>query len=180
MVRKTAAAVFLILVGVISQSISLSAGELSKIFPAESIKRGCALEFKQEPYPIAMNELGTQPYNIVTNWFCGDSKSSEIDRYNAEGGSPQIITVLFWRKDSFVVLVKWSISSQAADFQGDFYKVYIYKYNHDGDGPPFIKQEKVMNKFGQGWDGMKKGAVVAYPYKNASSIRRRLRQLDGR
>ncbi len=88
------------------------------------------------------------------------------------------MTFFFWGKDSFVVLVKWSINSQAADFQGDFYKVYVYKYNNDGDAPPFIRQEKIMNKFGQGWDGTRKGAAVVYPYKNASSIRRRLRQLE--
>jgi hypothetical protein len=178
MVGKIASVILLIFVGVFSQSVACASGEAPKRIPAESIKHGCALEFRQEQYSTETNSLGTQPNNIGVNWVCGDSRSSKIDRYNVEGGSPKIMTVFFWREDGFVVLVRWSIDSQAADFKGDFYKVYVYKYHPGGGIPPFIRQEKVMNEFGQGWDGVWKGATVAYPYKDASSIRRRLGQME--
>ncbi|MEZ0604699.1 hypothetical protein ACAX43_21440 [Paraburkholderia sp. IW21] len=147
------------------------------VIPADQIKEGCTVEFISERPTNETNAPGSQPHEIAVKWICKGVATATIDRYQVEGGSPQIITTLFLKRKIFVALAKWPVTSHASDFQGDFYKVYIYKYNRESNTHPFIRDDKMMDKFGLGWDGVKDGITVTYPFKDAALIRSRLNQL---
>ncbi|CAB3766709.1 hypothetical protein [Paraburkholderia humisilvae] len=144
---------------------------------AWQIKDGCYIKFMKDEYP-AERGLSYPLYDILVKWNCENGEFATIDRYDVEGASPEIVTVLFWKKRSLAVLVKWSINSHAADFQGDFYKVYVYRYVPSKAGNQFRKEESIMKKFGEGWDGEWVGKnAVRYDFKDAASIKKRLNEL---
>jgi hypothetical protein len=113
-------------------------------------------------------------------WKCEDGTTVPIDRYEVEGGSREVATVLFWKRKRVVTLVKWSVNSRASDFQGNFYKIYIYKFNDvkEAHPQPFVREDVIMKKFGSGWDGVMDGVVIKYPFKDAASIRKRLKKIN--
>src|SRR5262249_19663597 len=110
-------------------------------------------------------------------WKCINGDREVIDQYSVEGGSPEVVTVLFWKGRSLLVLVKWMTNSHASDFQGDFYKLYIYGFSKNASHNKFTPNETLMSEFGEGWDGVRNGVVVKYEFKDATSIRRKLREL---
>lgn len=178
MVRKPLVLFVFIFSEILFPSIAISYGRPSDIISAESIKHGCKLEFHEEKN-IEINALGAPPHDIVMKWACGYGKPAvPIDRYEVEGGSPEVITTIFWRVDNIVTLVKWSVKSRASDFQGDFYKVYVYKFNPGNEFQPFNRMEKIMSRFGSGWNGTRNGVAVTYPFKDAASIRSRLGKIS--
>lgn len=76
------------------------------------------------------------------------------------------------------MLVKWSVNSQASEYVGDYYKVFAYRYEREGGGGKFKKNETIMKNFPAGFDGRSKNGLRAtYPFKNAASIRKRLQTL---
>ncbi|CAB3762931.1 hypothetical protein [Paraburkholderia humisilvae] len=145
---------------------------------ASQIKEGCYITFLEEDYAREQGDPSRPYYDALMKWSCKNGETTIIDRYDVEGASPEIVTVLFWKKRSLAVLVKWSINSHAADFQGDFYKVYVYRYVPSKAGNQFRKEEGVMKKFGEGWDGEWVGKnAVRYDFKDAASIKKRLNEL---
>jgi hypothetical protein len=144
---------------------------------AYQIRHGCDLSFDKKFYPNDTHALGTPPHDTIMNWVCQGNNAVEIDRYEVEGTSPRIATVFFWKNKGLIVLVKWTINSRASDFQGEFYKIYVYKYDGVSHSSPFMRQDKIMSEFGPGWDGLKDGFTVTYQFKDAASIRTKLSQL---
>ncbi|WP_089160972.1 hypothetical protein [Caballeronia sordidicola] len=143
--------------------------------PAEQIQEGCNLEFYI--LPDENPALGRPDHSIDLRWVCGDQPQRVIDNYEIEGGSPDIVTVFYRKRHDAIVLVKWSTNSQAADVQGDYYKIYVYRYARNNPAQPFRPQRDVMKKLGEGWDGTVDGKSVHYPYKDALSIRKALNRL---
>jgi hypothetical protein len=76
------------------------------------------------------------------------------------------------------VLVKWSINSQAADYGGDFYKVFMYKATKISGKDDFEMDAAAMERLSAGWDCQAKdGKAIMYPFKDAASIRKRLQAI---
>ncbi len=109
---------------------------------ATQVKEGCGIKFLRDEYPEESNGLSYPLYDVLMKWDCASGESALIDRYDIEGISPEIVTVLFWRKRSIAVLVKWAVNSHAADFQGDFYRVYVYRYEPSKSGAGFKKEKE--------------------------------------
>lgn len=87
--------------------------------------------------------------------------------------------MLYWGQHHIVVLVKWSINSQAADYSGDFYKVFIYKSTKTSGKDDFERDVTAMKRLPAGWDGQAKdGKTIVYPFKDAASIRKRLQAIN--
>ena len=76
-----------------------------------------------------------------------------------------------------MILVKWSTNSQASDFQGDYYKVYVYDYKKTQIERPFASRDDIDKRFGEGWDGILNGKKIVYQYKDAKGIRSRLKKI---
>lgn len=140
---------------------------------ADGIAPGCRLligNYGHEPMDI-------KKYNVSINWQCANSKPYVIDSYAAESAGPQIVTVFYTKKRDVIVLVKWpdvdSKSSAAAH-----YKVFSYRYVGDISDTPFIRLDRLVERFGDGYDGIVNGKHVEYPFKNAASIRKRLAELE--
>jgi hypothetical protein len=143
---------------------------------ADQIKRGCVLAFEKTVLPDPEDPLSTPPYSLALNWLCQGEAPIAVDRYDIEGGNPQIVTVFFRKKSGVVVLVKWSINSHSSDFVGDIYKIYVYKFVSNAEHP-LVKDRDVMVKLFEGWDGFRNGHSVSYPFKDAASIRKELARL---
>lgn len=143
-----------------------------KEISADVIRSGCSVLFSTHPHPYLDDPLSSAPIDVIASWRCLDGENLPIDKYEINGVSPEIVTVFFWRDSSIVVLVRWSINSLAADYVGNYYKVFIYKYLKDNH--QFVVGDEAMKGFPAGWDGRTKSGVrVRYPFKDAASIKRR-------
>jgi hypothetical protein len=146
--------------------------------PADVIQAGCSVTFvrkyEQRPGPT----LGVPPFSLSAIWYCEDGVHSPLDEYEINGANPEVVTVLYWRRRDIVVLIKWSINSRAADYSGDYYKVFIYRGEKRSDGYGFSRDDRAMAVFGKGIDGVdRNGVEVHYAYKDAASIRKKLRTI---
>lgn len=145
--------------------------------PAEQIEKGCNLDFYAVNSADEALEIGRPDYSVDVRWACDGKPVILVDNYEVEGGSPEIVTVFYRKRQDIVVLVKWTMNSQASDIQGDYYKIYIYKRTPGNLDKPFSRQNDVMKELGEGWNGTKDGKPVRYPFKDASSIRKALSRL---
>lgn len=114
-------------------------------------------------------------YAIDLMWNCNGRPLKLIDQYGVNGGSPEIVTLFFRKKRRLVVLVRWTIDSHAADFQGDIYEVHVYAYDKDNT---FVDQKTINARFGNGLDGAINGRNVYFKFKNAALIRKKLDLID--
>jgi hypothetical protein len=155
---------------------AFSSEKLPDVISAESIRPGCSIYFVKRFYSDSDDPLSVPPYDLVSTWKCQGVGQSRIDTYEINGGSPEVVTVTYWKRRAIVVLVKWSINSRASDYVGDYYKVYVYKRMKEATGKErFVRDEAIMNKFPEGWGGnTQSGTAVRYPFKDAASIKRRL------
>ncbi|MFM0550058.1 hypothetical protein P0D69_03660 [Paraburkholderia sediminicola] len=144
---------------------------------SNQIRAGCNILFKKSIYEDSHDPLSDPLYSVDLEWTCDSEPPIIVDRYDVEGSSPEVVTVFFRRKRRIVVLVKWSINSQASDFVGDFYTIYVYRFDPKRPKYPFIRQDEIMDKLGSGWDGVKDGRPVKYPLKDAASIVKALTRL---
>ncbi len=168
----------LVVVVLFFSSLANAYSDLPGSMYAWQIKTGCDINFIKEEYLREPGETSNPLYDVLMKWDCKNSGSVLIDTYYVEGISPEIITVLFWKKRSIAVLVKWAVHSHASDFYGDFYRVYVYRYVPSKSGAEFRKEESVMKNFGEGWDGEWNGVPVQYRFKDAASIRKRLGEIN--
>ena len=148
------------------------------VISAESIRPGCSIAFAKRFHPNPDDPLSVPPYDVVLTWKCPGVRQSQIDTYERNGGSPEVVTVTYWKHRAIVVLVKWSINSRASEYVGDYYKVYVYKRIKEAGNERFVRDEAIMNKFPEGWDGnAQSGSPVRYPFKDAASIKKRLAEM---
>jgi len=158
---------------------SHAASQFQKEFSADAIRLDCSVSFFKQFHTIRDDPLSTSPFDVSVQWHCRDGEATTIDKYEINGSSPEVVTFFYWQGHSIVVLVKWSVNSQASDYVGDYYKIFSYRYEYIGLGRQFIKNETIMKSFPPGVDGhSRSGARIVYPFKDAISIRKRLRILD--
>ncbi|WP_322014094.1 hypothetical protein [Paraburkholderia sp. J12] len=155
-----------------------SADEFPASLSADVIRPGCSIFFSKEFHPVQDDPLSTPLFSIVESWKCRDGEDLPIDKYGINGSSPDIVTVFYWGRHDIVVLIKWEVNSQAADYSGDYYKLFAYTYSNKFGSPKFVRDNELMKYFPAGFDGVKKnGASITYPFKDASSIRKKLRSV---
>lgn len=145
---------------------------------AAQIRAGCSILLSKAFHPAVDDPLSVPPYDVVATWFCEGGEYSRIDTYERNGGSPEVVTVTYWKGRDIAVLIKWSINSQASDYVGDYYKVFLYRGVSRAGQQTFVKDEAAMGKFPAGWDGYtRSGSPVHYPFKSAGAIKKRLRAI---
>ncbi len=158
---------------------SHAAHQSQEEFSADAIRLGCTVSFPKQFHAISDDPLSTPLFDVSVEWHCRDGETAIIDKYEIDGSSPEISTFFYWQGHSMVVLVKWSVNSQASDYVGDYYKVFSYRYERVGAEGRFVKNETIMKNFPAGLDGRSKnGLRIIYPFKNAASIRKRLQRLN--
>jgi hypothetical protein len=150
-------------------------GSILHKIPAEQMEEGCDLEFRA--LPDGEPAIGQSNHSVNLRWMCESQIPRVIDNYEIEGSSPDIVTVFYRRRQDVIVLVKWSTNSWASDVQGDYYKIYVYRYTQKNPSKPFMPQLDIMRKLGEGWGSMIGKKQVHYPYKDAASIRSALDKL---
>jgi hypothetical protein len=150
---------------------------LSSTISATQLSAGCKIYFQKNIKHSDNDSLSSAGFDILSKWMCIGSHEMTIDQYEINGSSPVILTVLFWKHQKAVILVRWSTNSRASDFQGDYYKVYIYDYEKTNDKKPFTRRNDIDEKFGEGWDGILAGRKIVYQYKDAAKIRSRLEKI---
>ena len=147
-------------------------------FSVDAIRLGCSVSFSKQFHAIPEDPLSNPPFDISVDWHCRDGEAITIDKYEINGSSPEVETLFYWQGRNIVMLVKWSVNSQASEYVGDYYKVFAYRYEREGGGGKFKKNETIMKNFPAGFDGRSKNGLRAtYPFKNAASIRKRLQTL---
>jgi hypothetical protein len=145
---------------------------------ADAIRVGCSLSFSKQFHSVQDDPLSAAPFDLLATWHCDDGEKSVIDKYEINGASPEVATVFYWKRRYIVVLVKWSINSRAADYNGDFYKVFIYKSTKIPGKYGFVIDAAAMERLPPGLDGQSKnGKAIVYPFKDAASIRKKLRAI---
>lgn len=177
MVKKGLLFKFLICVATTCSMSGWCAESMLQQLSAEQLEKGCNLDFYAVNLANDSPAIGRPDYSIDMRWACTGKSTKIVDTYEVEGGSPQIVTVFYRNRKDVVVLVKWSTNSQASDIQGDYYKIYVYRLALGNLGKPFLRQEDVMRKLGEGWDGEMNGKLIHYPLKDAASIRKALNRL---
>jgi hypothetical protein len=177
MVKRQTIARFFLYLALIWPTLGWSDEYILQKIPADQLEKGCFVDFYAIDAPGEQPAIGRSNYSIYLRWSCNGKPARPIDTYEIEGGSPEIVTVLFRKKKDTVVLVKWTTTSPSADFQGDFYKIYVYRYTPENSNKPLKRQENAMSKLGDGWEGTMNGREVHYPFKDAYSIRRELNRL---
>lgn len=150
-------------------------GEIS----AGVIKHGCSVQLSTQTHTDLDDPLSSAPFDVLASWRCLDGENLFIDKYEINGANPEILTVFFWQNNNIIVLVKWSINSLAADYSGDYYRVFIYGYTKNEHGSIISKNEEAMKEFPAGWDGRNKnGTRLRYHFKDAASIQEKLSKLE--
>jgi hypothetical protein len=139
---------------------------------ANQIEKGCNLDLHaiEDERPA----IGRPDRALDLKWVCAGRSVKVIDRYEIEGGSPDVVTVLYRKNRDIIVLVKWGLRSLAADVQGDYYKIYVYRHAPENLIKPFSLRRDIMKKLGEGLDGAVNGRPVYFPCKDAASIRKAL------
>ncbi|SIO05703.1 hypothetical protein [Paraburkholderia phenazinium] len=168
---------FLICIACISPPVYATEG--SPIAMSAGASRvGCSVLFSKQFHPVEGDPLSVVPFDLLATWQCDDGEKSVLDKYEINGASPEVATVFYWGWCRIVVLVKWSINSQVADYNGDFYKIFVYKSTKTSCKDDFERDVAAMKSLPAGWDGQAKdGKVVVYPFKDADSIRKRLQMI---
>ncbi|WP_157025142.1 hypothetical protein [Paraburkholderia heleia] len=147
--------------------------------PADAIRGGCSISFSKKFHPVQGDFLSTPPFSILSSWKCRDGEELSIDKYEINGSSPDLITVFYWERRNIVTLVKWRVNSEISDYSGDYYRVFAYIYSTKFGSPKFIRDDDLMKHFPAGFDGFTKdGEPVIYPFKDAASIRKKLRSIN--
>ncbi|WP_414444191.1 hypothetical protein [Burkholderia sp. 22PA0106] len=148
---------------------------------ADAIREGCSISFKKIHHPIPNDLLSNPPFSISAQWNCKDGEHLFIDKYDINGSSPQIASVFYWKSRDVFVLVKWEINSRASDYSGSYYEIFSYEYAPNSNPRTLTRNGGLEKYFPPGFDGTaKNGTPVVYPFKNAASIRKKLRRLDAR
>ncbi|MCP2086124.1 UNVERIFIED_ORG: hypothetical protein J2Y81_002141 [Paraburkholderia sediminicola] len=164
--------ILIILVGLCRSAFS----EPVQLVSAKQLQVGCAIGLtKVVPKSVDVN-VNSDIFDIAMTWQCGSEPPVAIDKFEAEGSGPEIVTV-FYRKNQIVVLARWLSKSSAADFQGYFYQVTAYDLNRNSKNISFTKRNDITDAFGDGYDGVMDGKKVTFPYTNAQLVRRRLSEL---
>ncbi|WP_146122037.1 hypothetical protein [Burkholderia multivorans] len=176
MVKKIIYAATIIIGIIFSSASALAENESPDKISANPVENGCDLIFSKELRPLQNDPLSTPPYDVAVQWSCRDGQVVNVDKYAINGSSPTVVTVLFWRKRYVVVLVKWATNSSAADYVGDYYETFVYKHRKVNGAVSLAKDDSISKLFPPGWDGYaKNGKRIAYPYKDAASIRKLLK-----
>lgn len=143
---------------------------------AKQIRRGCSVVVHKEYPPGVDPNINSASFDLQLLWNCDGAPTVKIGTIEAEGGGPEIVTV-FYRPSEVVVLARWRSISPSADFQDDFYQVSAFRLEEAGKQPMFRALPAFTKAFGDGYDGVLDGRRVTFPYKNAESVRARLRAL---
>lgn len=168
---------FMICIACISFPV-YAAEESAIAVSADAIRVGCSVSFSKQFHPVQVDPLSTARFDLLATWQCNDDEKLVIDEYEINGASPEVATVFYWGRHYIVVLVKWPTNSLAADYLGDFYKVFTYKYTRVSRKDNFEMDAAAMKRLPAGWDGhAKDGKVVVYQFKEAASIRKRLQAI---
>jgi len=166
-----------IVAGIILLMLSKSpfAAEISDTsIDGSAIRPSCAVVFEREYQHQSVGSLGATPFFVLPIWTC-DDRSVLIDRYDINGASAEVVEGLLLKNQALIVLVRWAISSRAADFSGHFYRVFIYRHISFDGAEAFIRDCSGMGAFPEGWDGVwKNGKSAVFQYKDANSIVRKL------
>ncbi|WP_150563749.1 hypothetical protein [Pandoraea cepalis] len=145
--------------------------------PADAIRSGCSVLISRDYQSDPNDSLSTQIYSLLISWQCDDGENSTIGTFPVEGASPEIVTIFYWDNENIISLVKWPMSSQAADYSGNYYKIYAYTYNNHKFPRRFFENTKIERNFPPGFDGLSRdGTVINYPFKDIKSIKRKLRE----
>lgn len=155
-----------------------SRDELPASLPADVIRAGCSIFFSKDFHPIQDDPLSNPPFSIVNSWRCRDGENLPIDKYEINGSSPDVVTVFYWRRRDILVLVRWQVNSEAADYAGNYYELFAYTHSDKFGSPKFTRDNGIMKYFPPGFDGVdKNGVPVIYPFKDVPSIRKKLRSV---
>ena len=151
------------------QPALVRAGEKSPdALSASDIQPGCNLKVVRYGYEPS----NIRKYGLSLNWQGEDSKPSVVDSYAADNVSPEVVTVFYTKKRDAIVLIKWQ--DQTQDSVATRYKVFAYRYVGDISDTPFVRLDRLSERFGEGFDGIVNGKQTEYPFKTAADIRKRL------
>ncbi|MDN7604996.1 hypothetical protein [Burkholderia gladioli] len=143
---------------------------------ARQVRPGCSVVVHKE-YPSGVDpNINSAAFDQQLRWKCDGAPTVKIGTIEAQGSGPEIVTV-FYRPNEILVLARWRSDAASADFHGDFYQVSAFRLEEVGKQARFKAVLAVTKAFGDGYDGLLDGRRVTFPYKNAASIRTRLRAL---
>ena len=107
----------------------------------------------------------------------GNVKTTRLETIQPQGRAAEIATVFILDADGdqrseLFLVAKWPISHSAIRTEGTYYKVYIYRMSVGSvDGAGFVRASELEELFGSGFDGVREGEPVSFPYKDYQSIR---------
>ena len=104
-----------------------------------------------------------------------------IAEFNQDGPAyPELVSAFKNKvggKQVLFAIVKWRYYLSGIDTEGDYYEVHAFEAQKNEGGEIVFSENKEMSDFfGSGFDGKQEGKMVHFRFKDASSIRKSLRQ----
>lgn len=108
-------------------------------------------------------------------YFESGGKAWKVDSYEFGGGVPHVETVFFSNVKGIInvlVLISWHLKHSAEKINGNLYRVYGYKYEHNN-----LTVNSLINNDPNldGLDGEFGDKELIFKYKNAATIKKYLK-----
>ena len=130
---------------------------------------------------VSITRQNTENGDRIDAYLIGPSMKGRVlvDRYDPEGGvTPEIKSIFTYGKASkkLLVIVSWGSDSPAIGTGGSIYEVFAYDESVDDkfNQPRLHPDEKLTEKLGTGFEGVREGVHVRYKYKTALDVKRQL------
>ncbi len=150
--------------------LSVASPTLEVDFPAE----GSLLQFFRVP------QEGQEELNIdvfLTYRTTGQVRTSYLETLGPQGGTAEIATAFALDADGdqipeLFMVAKWPIRHSGLRTEGTYYRVFAYRRLVSiGGDLGFERARDIEEHLGSGFDGVREGERVSFPYKDYESIR---------
>jgi hypothetical protein len=166
-----------IVVALIYSSVSVFAGSPSD---ASSIGR-LRIDLISIPDWIETKPIEKEPEKLLMRLARREGEVIPIAEFNQDGPAyPELVSAFKNKvggKQVLFAIVKWRYYLSGIDTEGDYYEVHAFEAQKNEGGEIVFSENKEMSDFfGSGFDGKQEGKMVHFRFKDASSIRKSLRQ----
>jgi hypothetical protein len=129
---------------------------------------------------IEIDRIYSMPEMISVDYIGEGASRVRIAEFSQEGSSlPEVVSVFkehFKSQRILFLIVKWHYYLPGVDTDADYYEIHVF--NASKNATPFSGNEFLSNVFGSGFDGRHEGERTCFRYKDAVSVKKKLRELE--
>jgi len=132
---------------------------------------------------IEISHIYSEPEAINVDFRGVDGSSISIAEFGQVGSSlPKVISVFkggFKERTLLMLIVKWYFYLPGVDTDADYYEIHVFNISKNPEnGIHFSRNEFLSHIFGSGFDGRHEGERTYFRYKDAISVKQKLKELE--